>query len=164
MSTATHKTKLIDFTADALVLQKNRIKNGRYRFKNPSNRRDTCTLDIADCSGIEFSVVQGEKTVVSRKVAKKENLILTTSYRLSCRLKIPNDAKLIPKQPESDWPRSSDGRNCMEDAFLEKVNYFFDNVLYLSSQRNPYHFVLRNVRPIGSADLISIRFYGSSPN
>lgn len=155
-----NKTTLVNFSAEALVAHKNNIKTGRYRFTDPNDSGCKCTLGIFDCSGIKFSVTQGTKTVVSKEAASEENLILSTAYNLTCRLRIPKNVSLLPTKKNSlDWPRSGEGRNFMEDVFLTQTNYFFDNLMYLSSKRNPDHGNLINVRPIGSQDIITIRFF-----
>ena len=155
-----NKITLVDFTAEALVAHKNNIKTGRYKFTDPDDKVRKCTLDIFACSGIQFRVLRGNKVRVSRTAASKDNLILSTGYNLSCQLQIPNNVILFPtKKNPIDWPRTSEGRHCMEDAFLTHANYFLDNIMYISSQQNPDHGKLMNVRPIGSEDIISIRFF-----
>ncbi|MBN2109359.1 MAG: hypothetical protein JW832_18165 [Deltaproteobacteria bacterium] len=87
-----------DFIAEALVLHKHNIKTAKYVFNDPWTSKAKCTLVVADCSGIKFKVIQGGKLVVSRQVASEENLILSTSYKLFCKLKIPQSIQIIPKR------------------------------------------------------------------
>jgi hypothetical protein len=149
----------INFIAEAVVANKNNIKTGEYEFNDPEDSNNKCIIDIFFCSGIEL-IPQGSKTLPSKKAGSKDNFTLAMGYKLSCQIKIPNDIQLFPtKNNALNWPRSSEGRRYLEDAFLTRINYFFDSLMYISSQYNPDHEKLMNIRPIGSKDIITIIFY-----
>lgn len=153
------KTSLINFSAEALIANRNNIKTGKYKFNDPEDSNRKCILDVFICSGINLRLL-GAKKVTTRIAASKDNLTLAMGYDLSCQIKILNKLLLFPtKENHHNWPRSSEGRHFMQDAFLTRVNYFFDNLMYISSQRNPDHNQLMNVRPIGSQDIIMINFF-----
>lgn len=155
MKVSKNKTTKVKFIANALILHKTYIKTGRYRFKDPSNRSQFVIVEVAKSGGITLNIGDASKSLAS-----EENLLLSTTYQLTCYVNISTEINLFPtKQNKEDWPRSSEGRNFMEGVFLEKINYFFDNLVYLSSKKNPNHHLLSSVRPIGSQDIISIDFY-----
>jgi hypothetical protein len=144
----------IKFIADTIVLHKTYIKNGIYEYKDPTDSNQIIILEIDNPRGINLKM--------DRKItllASDENLFLSTFYRLSCNVFISDKINLFPSLKNNiDWPKTSEGRSFLENTFLEKINFFFDNIVSLSSKMNPNHNLLNSIRPIGSEDIIFIQF------
>jgi hypothetical protein len=151
------RTIEFDYEAVAVIMSENYINKKTYKFKDPDSNANQVSISIGDCEGIDIRF-RGKKPI---KLASKENTRFATVYQLNTKIRVPFD---IHKGEDTfyknkkDWPRSSRGRDYLEDIFISLVNYFLGNVLYLSGKDNKWHHLLRSVRPIGNMDIVSMEF------
>lgn len=151
--------RIVKFTALASVLKKTYIKEGRYVFKDPLELTRNVSILLAGCEGVDLAFGLGKDIRSQARIANEEMMKLASVIELRSLIELDRKVNIFPtKQNPHDWSRTSEGRDFYESRFIFYINYFLNNILYLSDKSNPAHHLLKNVKPIGTEDILYIRF------
>ena len=94
-----------------------------------------------------------------REIASSSELKFARVWVMSCKVRIPANYQLVPEPGKPhDWPRSTAGREFLADTFLTRLNFFFENLQYLSARTKPTQGPLRGLRPVGVGDMANYAY------